>query len=46
MLDVKEDCSNFDNLKTVTIHLGDKEFTLDPDDYVIRSDETELTKFL
>lgn len=46
MLNVKEDCSNFDELKTLTIHIGGKEFSLEPDDYVIRSDETEFTKFL
>jgi len=46
MLNVKEDCSNFDDLKPVTIRLGGIDFTLDPDDYVIKSDETEYTKFL
>lgn len=46
MLNVKEDCSNYDELKPVTIRLGGIDFTLDPDDYVIKSDETEYTKFL
>lgn len=46
MLNVKEDCSNFDELKTVSIILGNTHFTLEPKDYVIRSDMSEFAEFL
>lgn len=45
-LDIKEDCSNYNSLKPISIIFENKEFLLYPRDYVIKNEESEYIGFL